>query len=49
MVTEKEIARINELAKKQKEGTLTAEEGRTASSAPEISSFNHKYEVLMIR
>ena len=26
MVTEKEIARINELAKKQKEGTLTAEE-----------------------
>ena len=25
MVTEKEIARINELAKKQKEGTLTAE------------------------
>lgn len=26
MVTEKEIARINELAKKQKEGTLTVEE-----------------------
>ena len=26
MVTEKEIARINELAKKQKEGTLTEEE-----------------------
>ena len=26
MVTEKEIARINELAKKQKEGTLTGEE-----------------------
>ena len=26
MVTEKEIARINELAKKQKEGTLPAEE-----------------------
>lgn len=26
MVTKKEIARINELAKKQKEGTLTAEE-----------------------
>lgn len=26
MVTEKEIARINELAKKQKEGTLTAKE-----------------------
>ena len=26
MVTEKEIARINELAKKQKEGPLTAEE-----------------------
>ena len=26
MVTEKEIARINELAKKQKERTLTAEE-----------------------
>lgn len=26
MVTEKEIARINELAKKQKEVTLTAEE-----------------------
>lgn len=26
MVTEKEIARINELAKKQKEGKLTAEE-----------------------
>ena len=26
MVTEKEIARINELAKKQKEATLTAEE-----------------------
>lgn len=26
MVTEKEIARINELAKKQKEETLTAEE-----------------------
>ena len=26
MVTEKKIARINELAKKQKEGTLTAEE-----------------------
>lgn len=26
MVTEKEIARINELAKKQKEGTLTSEE-----------------------
>ena len=25
MVTEKEIARINELAKKQKEGTLAAE------------------------
>ena len=26
MVTEKKIARINELAKKQKEGTLTVEE-----------------------
>lgn len=26
MVTEKEIARINELAKKQKEGTMTTEE-----------------------
>lgn len=37
MVTEKEIARINELAKKQKEGTLTAEEKE------EQQALRHKY------
>lgn len=41
MDTEKEIARINELAKKQKEGTLTAEEKEEQQALqPEISSFN---------
>ena len=45
MVTEKEIARINELAKKQKEGTLTAEEKEEQQRIEKAGGHVHKNSI----